>query len=394
MPYIDECTCPDCIEARTRYSVEINRTRYVRAREHGLSRYDSREYVEAMVGLSNAQNPRTWQDARENDEATCAGCGACEDECCCDSEPERAADEQPLSLAMRRVTFAPLARMLRRGGRYWSSEVEINMLDEYAASRVLSAERESYGHKATAAGTIIVTSDCTCDAEIKIGRMRDGATMTQRARDAYDTLRNAGAACGYNTGHHVHVDASRIVLEGADAVETVLRASLTLASACNPTLVALAASGYDQHRDELSEEGYGGSLKTSHSRALTGRTAWHATNAHYVANNGRDYGIPTFEYRLPNGTLEPIRAHAHIATALGLLDFGERCKDGDADALDHLRQAEERIGHAQDWSEADGAAILTRALQLHPDSLKALAIAAKTSPATPMMASTLAIAAA
>lgn len=368
MPYDSTCNCAICNEARRMYGARLNQENYVRATESGATTHEARAYVARFAGYVEAQPPAAWLS-----EHRCAPTMTDDDEA-----PDYGIDEEPISDTLRTLTFDPLARILRRGGRYWSTEVEINGISSYTAATILGAEQDGYTYKATEAGTIIATDDCTCDAEIKIGRMRDGATMTRRARATYDTLRENGAGCGFNTGHHVHVDASRIVNDGIDTVEAVLQASLTLASACNPTLVALASSGYPSHRDPNGSN-YAGSLK--HGDALRNRTAWHASNARYVAQNGDGYGIPTFEYRLPNGTTEPIRAHAHIAVALGLLDYGERCHDGDTEAQMILGQAQDRVSHAGDWSEADGAAILSRALHLHPDSLRALAIAAETGPA-------------
>jgi hypothetical protein len=292
-------------------------------------------------------------------------------------------DETPLMPADKLLLRNPLLSILRKGGRYWSSEMEINGLDPDSAASIAGIPLESYGSKATSDAFICATSDCTVDAEIKIGRIRDGAKQpSDYARSTYDTLRDRGATCAYNAGHHVHVDATRIVDLGQDAVQTVLRASLTLANACEPALLALASSGYPSHRSNHSDNGYAGSLKDSTDAALRSRSAWHSSNAHYAARYGEGHGIPTFEYRLPNGTTEPIRAHAHVAIALGLLDFGERYLDRDADARDFVRRAETRIATHRDYGEADAAAILSRALHLSPSSYRALAIASDTAPAS------------
>jgi hypothetical protein len=245
---------------------------------------------------------------------------------------------------------------------------------------------ESYGRKPTQDAYICATSDCTVDAEIKVGRIRDGSKVaSDYARNTYDILRSRGAECQYNAGHHVHVDATRMVDLGTDAVDTVLRASLTLANACETALLALASSGYPGHRSWDDDNGYAGSLKDSADLAMRSRTAWHASNAYHAARYGgieHSGGIPTFEYRLPNGTTEPIRAHAHVAIALGLLDFGERYLDRDPDARDFVRRAETKILNTPGYNEADAGAILSRALHLSPDSLKALAIASDTAPAS------------
>lgn len=394
MPYTDDSTHNLSREACVRYSISYpeRRQRFVYAREHGLTCEQAARYTNSLAPSDFPSYD--WEPNEYPPDGTYeCECGDCDE--CGYSEPDNEfpIDETSLSSALRIVPFAPLARILRRGGRYWSAEVEINGLSPVGAARAIGCDQESYGTKLRDAGTIVATDDCTCHAEIKIGRMRDGATMTARALAAYDSLREHGAGCGYNTGHHVHVDATRVVDLGAEAVDTVLTASLTLASACEPTLKALASTGYATHRDTHGD-GYAGSLKDSKNSALSQRTAWHASNAHYVAQYGPEGGaISTFEYRLPNGTTEPIRAHAHIAVALGLLDFGERVLDREPDALETLRRAQDRIAHAQDWSMADGAAILTRALTLHPNSLACLSIAAQTAPTDKQTRDVLALAA-
>lgn len=369
--------------AEARYTNPANRQRFGYARDHGLDYNEAGRYVE---NLWNATFPHNWAEETDNHpdsdlyECRCGDCEACgySD----DEENFDNIDERPISSDLRSlITFLPLDRILRRGGRYFSCEVEVNGISVYGAARAIGCDEGSYSARTRENGQIVATDDCTCSAEIKIGRMRDGAKMTQAARDTYASLAAAGAGCGYNTGHHVHVDATRICDLGTDAVDEVLTASLTLASALDPTLRALAASGYPEHREQATGEGYAGSLKDSIDRAKNHRTAWHASNARYHSEHGPgNGGIPTFEYRLPNGTIEPIRAHAHVAVALGLLDFGERVMDGDPDAKDFYRQARDRVAHAGDWSQADGAAILTRALHLHPNSAKCLEIAAATSP--------------
>lgn len=389
MPYQTDCHCPICTQAQRAYGAEDNRRRYVDALEAGATAGEIAVYVSRMAGRDEANVPpaadwlpryRTEVAFADRDEP--CDCGNCEECGYADDEPdtqECGQREDPLPSAARNTSaFTPLARLLRRGGRYYSAEVEVNGISPYDAAQALGCEEDGYGSKPSRIATIVATDDCTVDAEIKLGRFRDGAKHAANALAVYETLRRNGATCAENTGHHVHVDATRITDLGTDAVERVLRASLTLADATELALRPLAASGYARHRDP-SGMGYGGNLKCGVESALGARTGWHASNAHNLALYGS--GIPTFEYRLPNGTLEPIRAHAHIAVALGLLDFGERCLDRDHEAREIERQAADRIAHAQHWSEADAANILTRALHLHPDSLNALAIAAATSPA-------------
>lgn len=385
MPYQSGCNCFVCETARNLYDSDDNRARHVAADEAGASREEQREYVGRHAGsfapTSDPAHALAWirQYRAEQDEARPCNCGNCEECGYADSESHAYGESESMLTDNQRGTIAqPLLHLLRRGGRYFSAEVEVNGLDPDDAARALGCDTDGYGAKPSRIATIVATDDCTVDAEIKLGRFRDGATHTANARAVYDTLRRHDAFCAANTGHHVHVDATRLVDAGQDAVERVLRASLTLANATETALRPLASSGYDGHRDP-SGMGYGGNLKSSVRDALNARTGWHASNAYEHVNYGN--GIPTFEYRLPNGTLEPIRAHAHIAVALGLLDFGERCYDNDPEARTIERQAADRIAHAKHWSEADSASILSRALHLHPDSLHALALAADTGPA-------------
>lgn len=312
-------------------------------------------------------------------------CGECDcSPCSCNEDESYGPEEHPLSASERLAIDNPLHSILRRGGRYWSSEVEINGLDPDEASRAANIPLESYTRKSTEDAYICATGDCTVSAEVKIGRIRDGSRWAATlAHGTYETLRTHGATCAYNAGHHVHVDATRIVDLGNDAVGVVLRSSLALANACEPALVALAATGYPNWRGHESN-GHTGHLKDSPDTAERSRSAWHSSNAWAAARYGaeRGGGIPTFEYRLPNGTTEQIRAHAHVAVALGLLDFGERYLDRDPDARDFVRRAEQKIRDRRSYGEADAAAILSRALHLSPDSLTALRVASSTSPAS------------
>lgn len=341
--YDDDCRCPTC-----------------------------RDYRHALAAAEEAPE--------ECDCGACEDCGYAEDEE--DTRNGWGDNERPLSRSDREALAAPLDNLLRIGGRYWSAEVEVNEVTPTTAARILGCDREDYSSRSTRDANITACSDCTVDAEIKLSRMRDGASHhAEMARHAYATLRNAGATCAHNAGHHVHVDATRTVDLGVEAVSNVLRASLTLASACEAALLPLCASGYRYHRS--GESDYCGSLKESADYATRNRSAWHASPARSLARNGWEFGgIPTFEFRLPNGTTEAVRAHAYVATALGLLDFGERCQQRDPDALEFKRLATDKLRHTNGWSEADSAAILSRALHYSPDSFTALHIAAATSPAT------------
>lgn len=337
---------------------------------------DCRACLEIAEGIvSDYDHEEETYDSEYCSECDCSPC-----ECREGGEAFGPAESQ-LTPTDRLILATPLLNILRKGGRFWSSEVELNGLDPETAARIAGIPMESYGSKPRTDAYICATSDCTVDAEIKVGRIRDGGKMpAELARVTYDALRSRGAECHYNAGHHVHVDATRICDLGTDAVDTVLRASLTLANACEPALRALASSGYPGHRGGGSNE-YAGSLKDSPDAAMRGRSAWHASNAWGCARYGVESGgIPTFEYRLPNGTLEPIRAHAHVAMALGLLDFGERFLDRDPDARDFVRKAEGCISGRNGYGEADAAGVLSRALHLSLDSIKALTVAADTGP--------------
>lgn len=339
---------------------------------------ECRACVENAAGENSAYD----HDEETYDENYCSECECSPCECDEIGQNSFGPSERLLTHEDRLLLLNPLASILRKGGRYWSSEVEINGISPDDAAQIAGIPLEGYGRKATEDLYICATSDCTVDAEIKIGRIRDGSSYAaDHARNTYNVLRNRGAECAYNAGHHVHVDATRLVDLGPDAVGVALRASLTLANACEDALITLASSGYPGHRGD-DGNGYAGSLKDSADIAERSRTSWHASNARAASRYGIELGgaIPTFEYRLPNGTTEPIRAHAHIAIALGLLDFGERYYDRDPDARTFVRQAEARISGHNGYGEADSAAILSRALHLSPDSIKALSIASDTGP--------------
>lgn len=302
-----------------------------------------------------------------------------------DEEPEyssedsqRETEEAPLSSADRNALPAPLLRFLRNGGRRWSAEVEINQLGYGQAARLLSAEIAGYrGDEGSARnGSVFSTPDCTVDAEIKLSRMRDGNERhAQTCRKTYDRLRDAGASVGYNCGHHVHVDAQRIAEMGMDRAFEVVQAAVIVAKACDATLMALAASGFEAHRDTAGNE-YGACGWCTSEDVLHGRYSLHASRTSYAINY-EEPSAATIEYRLPNGTLEPIRAHAHIAVPLGLVDLAERA------VLDSDEEAKAAVASAKDvyeFTESAGAVFLVSALRLHSDSYAALAVAADTAP--------------
>lgn len=304
--------------------------------------------------------------------------------CCEDDEngPGCGETERFLPATERARLTHPLRYILRRSGRIWSTEVEVNDTNPDHAARLLGCNHESYGSKPDSP-RIIAASDCTVGAEIKVSCMRDGSKQhAHMATHAYLALRNGGATAGDNCGHHVHVDATRQADASSESVKRCMDAALTLARTCRAALTPIAATGFYGHR---GDGGYAGSLAITTDQAIGYRNGLHASNAYGVAaslerDRGHD-GIPTWEYRYPNGTTEDIRGHAHVAIALGLVDFGERAAlDRDPDAREWLKRCTDREKHAAPWSEADAAAILSRALHLHRDSYTALSVAADNSP--------------
>lgn len=289
--------------------------------------------------------------------------------------------EKPLTPAQRAILPMPLLHLLRKGGRVWSAEAEVNGVSPHDAARMIGCNEEGYTTKPDHA-CIIAASDCTVGAEIKVSCMRDGAKAhANMARHAYETLNTSYAYAGDNCGHHVHTDATRQTDLGTDAVRHALSAALTLARVCRNALTPLAASGFHEHRGG----GHAGNLTTPVENALSMRSGLHASNAHtkarYEEREQGYNGIPTWEYRYPNGTTEAIRAHAHAGIALGLQDFAERATlDRDPEARAWLRRASDRDKHAAPWTQADAAAVLAQALHLHQDTHRALSVAAESSP--------------
>lgn len=272
----------------------------------------------------------------------------------------------------------PLLHLLRNGGRRWSAEVEINGMSYSAAARVLGSEVQGYrdDEDSQRNGSVFSTPDVTVDAEIKLSRMRDGNERhAATCRSTYRALRGAGGSVAYNCGHHVHVDAQRIAECGETVAFQVIRAAAIVGEACDATLVALASSGFSEHRSQMGNEYGDPSWEKGHS-LLEGRYAIHGSRLGYAVRIEQP-GTATIEYRLPNGTLEPIRAHAHVAIALGLVDLAERAiLDGDKHAAEILRDAD-----GASYSQERGAAILAKGLRWHADSYAALAVASKSSPA-------------
>jgi hypothetical protein len=307
----------------------------------------------------------------------------------------RVQDESWLAPAQANSLRSPLLHILRNGGRSWSAEVELNGLSYSHAARVLKTAVAGYRERSDQRGSVVSTPDCTVDAEVKLSRMRDGnATHAKTCVNAYHALRGADAVAGYNCGHHVHVDASRLAEMDYYKAQEVVQAAAFVGAACDKTLTALAASGYAHHR--MYEDNDYGAPGWAFSEVLNDRFAIHGSTISHAISYGTP-GSATVEYRLPNGTLEPIRAHAHIAIAVGLLDLAERAiLDLDAEALklvDRARSSVESVIDNYAWQpggdegagfdEVQGAGILAKALRLHQDSYRALAAACASAPAHP-----------
>jgi len=212
--------------------------------------------------------------------------------------------------------------------------------------------------------------------------MRDGARPhALLAQSTYERLYAAQARCRINTGHHVHVDGTRIADLGYETTMEVLKAAATMGLATQEALQAICASGYESHR------GYGASNRfhTADSYLATKGPALHGQRVLGAARNQDQlvHSGATTEFRMPNGTLEPIRAHAYIALALGLVDFAERAiLDAEPQAVAALQTARDRVMHAESYPEIMASSFLLSNLRLSEDSFAALAVTAWTAPWT------------
>lgn len=292
------------------------------------------------------------------------------------------------------LTFTPLRNILRIPGMLWSAEVELVGIGYSRAARELGCETDSYGGSDGGHGTILATPDATVDAEVKLSRMLDGSPdCAETCCDAYYTLRDAGGVADLSCGHHVHIDASRLAEAGLDVATEVVAAAAALGASCDRTLTALAASGYSEHRED-SGNSYGGDWHVG-AYAMGDRYKLHGSRTSYAINYGNPHNA-TVEYRLPNGTLYAERAHAHVGIAAGLVHLASAAiLDADPSAVEAVTAAYDRLQGWQSpycnavstptppaFSEADGAAFLSRHLHLHTDTLRALHLAAKDGPAT------------
>jgi hypothetical protein len=297
--------------------------------------------------------------------------------------------ERPPSI--RPSGLRPLANILRTPGTLWSAEIEVVGIGYSRAARELGCESGGYGENG-GRGQILATSDATVDAEIKLSQMLDGdAGDAAMAAGAYVDLREAGAVADYSCGHHVHVDASAIAQAGQAVAIEVVRAAAALGAVCDRTLTVLASTGYGGHRED-SGNTYGGSWHIG-PYILGDRYKLHGARTGYALNYGNP-SYATVEYRLPNGTLYAHRAHAHLAIAMGLVDLAKAAwLDADPNAQEAVRNAMARLDgwtgpdylrslDPPGFSEADGAAFLSRYLRLHADSYSALALAAADAPAS------------
>lgn len=293
-------------------------------------------------------------------------------------------EEQAVPEGMRDLVREPLRFMLRKSGRVWSAEVECNGLHYGDVAGQLGLSTGNYSTRPDRP-VIIATGDATVDAEIKVSCRRDGSRpLSVEAVAVYDAMRGWGQFCAENAGHHVHVDATRLGDLGWDIARDVTTAAAQLGWVTAQALVPLSSSGYRGHRYAGAREGRSSwALEPGmDDYVMQGRYNLHGERLGHAArrNDGRN---ATIEYRLPNGTLWPIRAHAHAAIALGLLDWAERAVlDGDPEASAELVRVRDRLGHVQQFNQVNAAEFLSRALHLHDDSLRAVAVAAATGPAT------------
>jgi hypothetical protein len=160
-----------------------------------------------------------------------------------------------------------------------------------------------------------------------------------------------------------------------------------IGAACDETLKVLAASGYECHREDAGNS-YPGEWNAYNP--LGGRGKMHGSRLAYAIGDRRP-DTATIEYRLPNGTAYSARAHAHIALALAIVDVAKRAQiDYDREAVAIVRQCRERLqgwdgrpfNYPQGFSEDEGARFLLANLPLHTDSVRAIAHAVDSAPAT------------
>lgn len=288
--------------------------------------------------------------------------------------------ETELSLDQRESIAYPLHRILLKGGRVWSAEVEVDHLSVGAAARALRVEQGQYSTRPDQT-SVIAASDSSVDAEIKISCLRDGAiTHSGLAVQTYETLRQHLALARMNCGHHVHIDGTRAADAGSQPATDAVWAMSQLGRSCRSVLLRLCASGFRQHRAYGATQVFASGPDGIRSKSV-------AIHGQRLISSARNQSIrysgATTEFRVPNGTLEPIRGHAYVALAMGLWDLAERAVlDEEPFAIEALRLAEERIAHAAEFTQEIAAQFLIDHLALSDDSFLALAITAHTSPLT------------
>ena len=264
----------------------------------------------------------------------------------------------------------PFESLLPKGGKVWSAEVEINVLTPGEAATALGVETGSYSIRPDVP-SVVTASDSSVDAEVKISCMRDGAAHhAEYAQRTYRLLREEGAEVRNNCGHHVHVDATRAVDAGLDAVINVGWAASRMGRMITPALLPICSSGYSRHRGYNAENRF----VQDRTQLISKGWALHAARAMAQAQRRNlAYSGATFEFRMPNGTLEGIRAHAYVALGLSLVDFGERfALDDEPAAVRTMALIDDWLDHARTPDVPFAARFMHENLALSDDSLMAI----------------------
>lgn len=264
----------------------------------------------------------------------------------------------------------PFENLLPKGGKVWSAEVEINVLTPGEAATALGVETGSYSIRPDVP-SVVTASDSSVDAEVKVSCMRDGAAHhAEYAQRTYRLLREEGAEVRANCGHHVHIDATRAVDAGLDAVINVGWAASRMGRMITPALLPLCSSGYSRHRGYNAENRF----VQERNHLISKGWALHAARAMAQAQRRNlAYSGATFEFRMPNGTLEALRAHAYVAIGMSLIDFGERfALDAEPAAVQSMAMIDDWLDHARVPEVGFAARFMHEHLALSDDSLMAI----------------------